>query len=160
MLRGATVLDGLGGRITNARVVIRDHRVAEVSLDDERVALPDGATVEDVRGRFLIPGLFDSHVHWGGSGGVGSSPIEQTDDRLSHDYGATLAAGVTSVVSLTDDVAAMEKLSVDVGAARTQRAADVLLRPVGHRSRRTSRGDVRLHAGPGRDADAAGGNTG
>ena len=118
VLRGATVLDGLGGRITNARVVIRDHRVAEVSLDDERVAVPEGATVEDVRGRFLIPGLFDSHVHWGGSGGVGSSPIEQTDDRLSHDYDATLAAGVTSVVSLTDDVAAMEKLSIDVGAAR------------------------------------------
>ena len=38
VLRGATVLDGLGGRIANARVVIRDHRVAEVSLDDERVA--------------------------------------------------------------------------------------------------------------------------
>jgi imidazolonepropionase-like amidohydrolase/ABC-type multidrug transport system permease subunit len=118
VLRGATVLDGLGGRIANARVVIRDHRVAELSLDDERVAVPAGATVEDVRGRFLIPGLFDSHVHWGGSGGVGSSPIEQTDDRLAHDHDATLSAGVTSVVSLTDDVDAMQKLSSEVGAAR------------------------------------------
>ena len=118
VLRGATVLDGLGGRIANGRVVIRDHRVAEVSLDDERVPVPAGATVEDVRGRFLIPGLFDSHVHWGGSGGVGSSPIEQTDDRLAHDYDATLSAGVTSVVSLTDDVDAMQKLSSEVGSAR------------------------------------------
>ena len=41
VLRGATVLDGLGGRIANARVVIRDHRVAEVSLDDDRVAVPE-----------------------------------------------------------------------------------------------------------------------
>ena len=118
VLRGATVLDGLGGRIANARVVIRDHRVAEVSLDDDRVAVPEGATVEDVRGRFMIPGLFDSHVHWGGSGGVGSSPIEQTEDRLSHDYAATLASGVTSVISLTDDVAAMEKLAVDVASTK------------------------------------------
>ena len=118
VLRGATVLDGLGGRIANARVVIRDHRVAEVSLDDDRVAVPEGATVEDVRGRFMIPGLFDSHVHWGGSGGVGSAPIEQTEDRLSHDYAATLASGVTSVISLTDDVAAMEKLAVDVASTR------------------------------------------
>ncbi len=118
VLRGATVLDGLGGRIANARVVIRDHRVAEVSLDDDRVALPEGATVEDVRGRFMIPGLFDSHVHWGGSGGIGSSPIEQTEDRLSHDYAATLASGVTSVISLTDDVAAMEKLAVDVASTK------------------------------------------
>ena len=29
VLRGATVLDGLGGRIVNARIVIRDHRIAE-----------------------------------------------------------------------------------------------------------------------------------
>ena len=57
VLRGATVLDGLGGRIVNARVVIRDHRIAEVSLDDDRVPLPDGAKVEDVHGRYLIPGL-------------------------------------------------------------------------------------------------------
>ena len=49
VLRGATVLDGLGGRIVNARVVIRDHRIAEVSLDDERVPLPEGAAVEDAQ---------------------------------------------------------------------------------------------------------------
>ncbi len=106
----------------------------------------------------MIPGLFDSHVHWGGSGGVGSSPIEQTEDRLSHDYAATLASGVTSVVSLTDDVAAMEKLAVDVASTKRERAADVLFRSVGHRARRTSCGDVWLHAGPGGPADAAGGN--
>ena len=116
VLRGATVLDGLGGRIANARVVIRDHRITEVLLDDDRVPLPEGATVEQLDGRFLIPGLIDSHVHWGGSGGDGSSPIEQTGDRLEHDYGATLAAGVTSVVSLTDDADAMQSLANDVAA--------------------------------------------
>ncbi len=55
VLRGATVLDGLGGRIVNARVVIRDHRIAEVSLDDDRVALPEGATVEDLHGQLPDP---------------------------------------------------------------------------------------------------------
>jgi ABC-type multidrug transport system permease subunit len=85
VLRGATVLDGLGGRITNARVVIRDHRIAEVSLDDDRMALPEGAMIENLQGKFVIPGLFDSHMHWGGSGGIGASPIEMTGDRLAHD---------------------------------------------------------------------------
>lgn len=118
VLRGATVLDGLGSRIVNARVVIRDHRIAEMSLDDDRVALPEGATVEDVRGRFLIPGLIDSHVHWGGSGGIGAAPIEMTDDRRAHDLRATLAAGVTGVVSLTDDLNEMRTLSNNVAAAR------------------------------------------
>jgi imidazolonepropionase-like amidohydrolase/ABC-type multidrug transport system permease subunit len=116
VLRGATVLDGLGGRITNARVVIRDHRIADVSLDEDRVPLPDGARVEELRGRFLIPGLFDSHVHWGGSGGVGGSPIEQTPDRMTHDLRAALAAGVTSVVSLTDNIDEMRTLANDAAA--------------------------------------------
>jgi ABC-type multidrug transport system permease subunit len=118
VLRGVTVLDGLGGRITRARVVIRDHRIAEVMLDDDRVALPEGATVESFDGRFLVPGLFDSHVHWGGSGGAGSSPAEQTPDRFEHDYAAALAAGVTSVVSLTDEIDAMQSLANDVAAGR------------------------------------------
>ena len=117
VLRGATVLDGLGGRIVNARVTIREHRITDVSLDDARVPLPEGATVEDLSGRYLIPGLFDSHVHWGGSGGTGLAPVERTDDRMAHDFGATLAAGVTSVVSLTDDLATMRSLAAAVAAA-------------------------------------------
>jgi imidazolonepropionase-like amidohydrolase/ABC-type multidrug transport system permease subunit len=120
VLRGATLLDGLSGRIVNARVVIRDHRIAEVSLDDDRVAIPEGATVDNLRGRYLIPGLFDSHMHWGGSGGVGSAPIETTPDRLSHDLSATLAAGVTSVVSLTDNLKDMRGLANDVAAAKVK----------------------------------------
>ena len=120
VLRGATVLDGLGGRIVNARVTVRDHRIADVSLEDARVPLPEGATVVDLNGRFLIPGLFDSHVHWGGSGGIGASSIEMTPDRLAHDLKSTLQAGVTSVVSLTDDVAEMQPLAADVAAARRQ----------------------------------------
>jgi imidazolonepropionase-like amidohydrolase/ABC-type multidrug transport system permease subunit len=118
VLEGATVLDGLGGRIVNARIVIRDHRIAEVSLDDDRVPLPEGAKVENLAGKFVIPGLFDSHVHWGGSGGIGASPIERIPDRLSHDLRATLDAGVTSVVSLTDNIKEMRALSNDVAAGK------------------------------------------
>ena len=116
VLRGATLLDGLGGRVVNARVIVKDHRISEVLLDDERVPLPDGATVDDLTGRYLIPGLIDSHVHWGGSGGIGMAPIERTDDRLARDLSATLAAGVTSVVSLTDDLAAMRSLASAVAS--------------------------------------------
>lgn len=124
VLRGATVLDGLGGRIENARVVLRDHKVAEVGIDREDDPLPAGATTEDVSGRFLIPGLFDSHVHLGGSGGAGSSAVERSEEREVHDLGAYLASGVTSVVSLTDDPESLSKLRAFVAAAR-QRAPRV-----------------------------------
>jgi imidazolonepropionase-like amidohydrolase len=44
--------------------------------------------------------------------------MEQTGDRLDHDYAATLAAGVTSVLSLTDDIDAMQSLANDVAAGK------------------------------------------
>jgi imidazolonepropionase-like amidohydrolase/ABC-type multidrug transport system permease subunit len=121
VLRGMTVIDGLGGRIANARVTIRDHVIADVAVDDPSQPPPAGALVEDLGGRFLIPGLIDSHVHWGGSGGAGVSPDEMSDGRWAHDFGSTLAAGVTSVVSLTDDLASMQSLS-RVVASGSQRA--------------------------------------
>ncbi len=118
VLLGATLLDGLGGRIENSRVVIRDHKVAEIGVDHEEDALPEGAETEDLTGRFLIPGLFDSHVHLGGSSGVGSGLVETSDERQVHDLGAYLASGVTSVVSLTDDPASPSRLRALVAEAR------------------------------------------
>ena len=118
VLRGATLLDGIGGRIENARVVIRDHKVAEIGIDRKEDPLPMGAQTEDLTGRFLIPGLFDSHVHLGGSGGVGSSLVERSEEREVHDLGAYLAAGVTSVVSLTDDPEGLSKLRALVAAGK------------------------------------------
>ena len=118
VLRGATLLDGLGGRIENARVVVRDHKVAEIGLDLKEDPLPEGAEVEDLTGRFLIPGLFDSHVHLGGSGGVGGSLVERSEEREVHDLGAYLASGVTSVVSLTDDPESLSKLRAFTAAAK------------------------------------------
>ncbi|MEO5761950.1 MAG: amidohydrolase family protein [Vicinamibacteria bacterium] len=110
VLRGATVLDGLGGRIENARVTIRDHKVAEVGVDRKEDVIPTGAISEDLTGKFLIPGLFDSHIHLGGSAGVTGSAVEQSDERQIHDLQAYLASGVTSVVSLTDDPRALGRL--------------------------------------------------
>ena len=118
VLRGATLLDGLGGRIENARVVIRDHKVAEIGIDRVEDPLPEGALTEDLTGRFLIPGLFDSHVHLGGSGGVGGGLVEQSDERQVHDLQAYLASGVTSVVSLTDNPEALSRLRGLVAAAK------------------------------------------
>jgi len=118
VLRGATVLDGLGGRIDHARVVLRDQKVDEIGLDRSEDPLPAGAVSEDLTGRFLIPGLFDSHVHIGGSGGLGSSLVERSEEREVHDLGAYLASGVTSVLSLTDNPESLSRLRAYVAAAK------------------------------------------
>lgn len=45
-------------------VVIEDGRIAAMGPGGE-VAVPEGAAVVEGRSRFLMPGLFDTHVHFG-----------------------------------------------------------------------------------------------
>lgn len=139
ILRGATVIDGLGGRIERARLVIRDNRIDSILPDDDQFVAPATADVEDWTGTFIVPGLIDSHMHWGGSGGIGEAPVERTSDRLLHDLSSTLAVGVTSVVSLTDDLADMQTLANAVAkgtqiAPRTFFAGPSITAPGGHPS--------------------------
>ena len=62
VLRHANVADGARGAIaTNAAVVIRDGRIAQI--ESEPFNPPAGATVIDVAGRYVVPGLIDAHTH-------------------------------------------------------------------------------------------------
>jgi imidazolonepropionase-like amidohydrolase/ABC-type multidrug transport system permease subunit len=136
VLKGMVVLDGLGGKIENARVVIRDGRIAEVGRENE-VAISEGAPVDDFSGAFMIPGLIDSHIHLGGSGGGNASMYEFSAERQVHDLQAYLALGITGVVSLTDDPAAMKSLreAVASGQMRAPRmyfAGASITAPHGH----------------------------
>jgi imidazolonepropionase-like amidohydrolase len=57
-----TLIDGGGGPPRrNATVVIENDSI--VAVGDRTTAVPEGATVIDGTNRFLIPGLFDSHIH-------------------------------------------------------------------------------------------------
>jgi len=71
-------------------VLVRGHRIEAVGPTGE-LSVPDGATVVDGGGRFLLPGLTDAHVHLDPL--VGARP----------DFGDAplyLAAGVTTVFNL------------------------------------------------------------
>ena len=62
VLRHANLADGARGAIaTNAAVVIRDGQIAQV--ESEPFSPPAGATVIDVGGRYVVPGLIDAHTH-------------------------------------------------------------------------------------------------
>ena len=57
------VIDGTGRPPQpDMTVIVRDGRVAAVGPSG-RAAVPEGARVVDGAGRFLIPGLWDMHVH-------------------------------------------------------------------------------------------------
>lgn len=60
-ITGVTVVDTRAGTIRpNQTVLVGDGRIQSVETGR---AAPAGATVIDGRGRFLIPGLWDMHVH-------------------------------------------------------------------------------------------------
>jgi imidazolonepropionase-like amidohydrolase len=87
-LVGGTVIDGTGAPPrTGATVVMRDGRVACVG------ACEIGPDVEpiDARGRWIIPGLVDAHVHYAQTGWVDGRPdAEDLRDRFPYD--STMAA--------------------------------------------------------------------
>jgi predicted amidohydrolase YtcJ len=63
VLKGATVIDGLGGSpISEAVVLIEGDRIKAVGA--KGTSHPSDATVVDLSGKVIIPGLIDSHTHY------------------------------------------------------------------------------------------------
>jgi imidazolonepropionase-like amidohydrolase len=82
----ARLLDPAAGTVRpGTTVVVSGDRVTAVG-EDGKVAVPGGAEVVDARGRTLMPGLWDMHVHL------------TSKDGLLH-----LAAGVTTVRDMAND---------------------------------------------------------
>lgn len=98
ILRGVTLIDGNGGPpLSNATVVVEGTRITRVGVGT--VSEPAGAQAIDGRGKFLIPGLIDVHVHLrGGSGNGNTQPMtpqqEQTGLSALHSF---LYCGVTTI---------------------------------------------------------------
>jgi imidazolonepropionase-like amidohydrolase len=101
---GATAIDGTGRPpLPSATIVIEGTTILALGPAAE-THVPEGATVIDGRGKFVIPGLVDMHVH------------VYTPEKWHPEF--FLAAGVTTVLDLggqLHDVAAY-RTAVDSGA--------------------------------------------
>ncbi len=136
-------VDENGALVRNARMLIRGNRIVRIFENGES---PDtsGATVHDLEGGYLIPGLIDSHVHLGGSAGGNVSMTEFGKDRMIHDLQVYLGVGVTAFVSLTDDLDDLLSLreAVQRGEMRAPRpffSGPSLTAPGGHPAARFER---------------------
>jgi len=102
IIRGVTLIDGTGrAPQPNATVLVTGTRIASVTsaAGGGASAAPTGAQEIDGRGKFLIPGLIDVHVHLTGGGNRASAqPItpqqQQTGLMALHSF---LYAGVTTI---------------------------------------------------------------
>lgn len=104
VLDHVTLFDGTGSAARpDQALVMTDGRITWVGASAARPRLSD-ATVEDLRGKFLMPGLIDSHVHLGLVDGVDQS-FPKYYDRANVEAQLKLYAayGVTSVYTLGTD---------------------------------------------------------
>src|SRR5258708_2043056 len=63
LIRGATIIDGISDAPLRDRALLIEGNTIRDTLPADPPA-PVGAQVLNLSGKFIIPGLFDSHVHW------------------------------------------------------------------------------------------------
>jgi imidazolonepropionase-like amidohydrolase len=101
-----TVVDVESGRARpDMTVVTEGPRIATVA-PAASAKVPLGARIVDGRGKFLIPGLWDMHVHMFGV----LPPAAEDPSGRTYFAPAFLANGITGVRSMYDDLGAIRKL--------------------------------------------------
>jgi imidazolonepropionase-like amidohydrolase len=108
VLRGGQYLDTRAGVLRpNGAIVVRDGRIAEIRPPGAHLQLPPDAKALDLRGRTILPGLIDAHVHLT----LGGDPAANAE--------ATLRAGFTTVVDLGSAAGAGLKLRDEIARGTT-----------------------------------------
>src|SRR5207245_533899 len=112
VIQGATLINGTGGpSIRNGSIVVDGGRIRDIGPRNE-VRVPGNAQIVDARGKWVIPGLIDAHVHFSQSGGIYTRPdivdlrkwrsyekeMEWIKERLPYTFERYLVSGITGVV--------------------------------------------------------------
>ena len=102
-------------------VIIRNGKIAEVLAGHQQG--PAGATIIDLKDKFVLPGLIDSHVHLDSDAGGNAALIEAVTDsparaayRAAGNAKKTLMAGFTTVRNMGDGTGATLALRDAVAA--------------------------------------------
>lgn len=102
LIRGGTVLTITNGDLPDTDVLIRSGKIAEIG---QNLAAPEGVRVIDAQGRYVMPGVIDSHSHMGIDRGINEGsrsvvPEVRIADAIQHDdpaFFTALAGGVTTI---------------------------------------------------------------
>ncbi len=122
VIANGTIIDGTGGApISQGTVVIRGNRIVRVG-EASAVIIPANAIVIDVSGKTVMPGIINSHVHFG------------FDPQVRHNF---LVDGVTSVCDLGTSLRNMPNFErqftiYDQPAARGFKAGPMITVPGGY----------------------------
>jgi imidazolonepropionase-like amidohydrolase len=107
VIRTTRLLDGKGGVLSNADILVENGKITRIG---QRLSIPAGAREIDLRGRTVLPGFIDAHVHltwyFNRQGRFhqardGDTPV-QSMLAAAANARATLMAGFTTVQSPGD----------------------------------------------------------
>ncbi len=107
-LKDVQVIDGLSPTVLDHQtIIIRGNRIERIGPLNQ-VNIPDSCVIFPLRGKFVIPGLIDTHVH------LATEP-SGTDSRAraEKDLQAMLLSGITSVRDMAGYARALASLSLD-----------------------------------------------
>ncbi|WP_138429827.1 amidohydrolase family protein [Fodinibius saliphilus] len=90
VLKGATLYNGTGSNaVENSIIVIKNDQIDCVGSDED-CNPPQDATVKDISGKYITPGLIDAHVHFFQTGFFDSRP-DAMDLRDTYPMGEVIA---------------------------------------------------------------------
>jgi imidazolonepropionase-like amidohydrolase len=95
LLTHATVIDGTGAPARADTTIVLDAKTIQAIYPSGSQPAPKGARVQDLRGRYVIPGLIDAHVH-----------ITDVEPDIAHYQTflkALLLGGVTGIRDMAGD---------------------------------------------------------
>jgi len=103
-LKGGTILTITNGTIKNGTIVIQKGKITAIG---KNIKIPDGIKIIDVSGKFIMPGIIDSHSH------IALTDVNEATDPVtpqiwmwdaldpgSDSIRKTLAGGVTTVKTM------------------------------------------------------------
>jgi imidazolonepropionase-like amidohydrolase len=134
-LVGGTVINPVDGKILpNALVLIDDDHIEVVAT---HTAVPPGARQVDCKGKFILPGYIDTHVHFFQSGGLFTRPdvvdlnsvrpykdeVAWIKSHVDDVFSRYLSCGITSVVDVGGPMWNFEVRNLAAANAKAPRVA-------------------------------------
>jgi len=99
---GATIYPISGKPITNGVLVVQQGKI--LAVGDQSTSIPANATVTNLQGKLIMPGLVDTHSHLGGPEGGDNSAALNPETRAmdavnptSDGFKKALAGGITTI---------------------------------------------------------------
>lgn len=111
---GASLFDGTGRAVLkNAALLIKDNKIVAMGTTAQ-LKIPPHTRIIDAKGKWLIPGLIDAHIHFFQSAGLYARPdildlrakkpysdeIAWVKNRIPFTMSRYICSGITSVVDL------------------------------------------------------------